>query len=136
MIGGEALQRPDGDRPELFTDQAGILAEQFVLADAPADARKRALFADHIDRAFGVALSQAADEALDVDVQRAGIDASRLGALQAALRFHAHFALGKTQRDLVGGFCSNLRLKHGQHLPREFGVGFVGKRLSVHRLSL
>ena len=83
LIRRKAFERADRHRFELFPQQAGFFAEQLVLADAAADSRERTFLADLLEGRLKISLRHQADEAFDVDVQRAGFHANRIFALQA-----------------------------------------------------
>jgi hypothetical protein len=102
VIGGETLQGADGYRIPLPADNAGILAEEFVLADAPADTGEGALFADDIVSRLILAFGQALNEALDVEMERTGVNAGGFGALEAALGLYTHLLGGESLRHLFG----------------------------------
>ena len=124
VIGRETLERADRHRFEFLSQQAGTLAEKFVLAHTAADARKRAFLADLVESPGKIALRHEADELFDVDVQWASFNAGRILALQAAKRLNLNLLERKTQRNLGGTAQPYLRRKNRQSLTRSFRIGF------------
>ena len=85
VVADETLEPADRHRLELAADDALRLALRFLRADAAADRREQVGLVDDRQRAVDVAHQQVADEARNVDRDRAALDAGRLRALDAAL---------------------------------------------------
>jgi hypothetical protein len=68
-----------------------------VLANSLADARKGILPADGFKCRAEVAVDHLADERLDIDVQRTGVDAFRILAVQTAEYFDPDLVLRETE---------------------------------------
>ena len=71
-----------------------------MLANAPADARERALLVDHVQGTEGVTNGQTTYEALNVDMERTSVDTRGLRALEATLRLFAR----RRKREAKGYF--------------------------------
>ena len=102
VIGGEPLQGSDRHRLELLPQQAGPLAVKLMLADTAADTREWAFLADLVESPRKVALRHQADECLNINVQWACFNASRIFALQTPKSLDLDVLERKTQRDFLG----------------------------------
>ena len=122
LVRRKAFERTYRHGFKLLSQQARLLAEQFVLAHAAADSREGAFLADLLVGGFKIPLRHQADEALDVDVQRAGLHANGIFALQTTQRLNADLIHGEPQRDLGGALHAVFRCPHRQHLARRLGI--------------
>jgi hypothetical protein len=108
-----------------------------MLTHTTADARKRTFLTDLIESPGKIALRHQAYELFDINVQRAGFNASRILALQASECLNLDLLERKPQCDLCGTTQANVWGQEWQGLTRRFGVqlhsGFVFGRL-CHRL--
>src|SRR3546814_14669184 len=125
MIGRVSLQKSDRDRlAVLGVAHAGALAEDFGRADPRAGAAENILFVDAQGRAGGIAGGDLADEAGDVDAGRAGLDAGRVVAEIAAVRFDQRSLLikimhrGGNAGRLAGGVAPAGPAENGRTLAR------------------
>ena len=88
-VGRITLQRADLHRLRLgMLAHAGILAQDLDRADAGAHAAHDIGFEDRLGGADGIAGGDGADKARNVDGGRAGIDAGRIEAIEAAAAFN------------------------------------------------
>ncbi|SVJ68944.1 Uncharacterised protein [Klebsiella pneumoniae] len=103
VVEGVALQLADQHRCAFLgvVAYAGPLAEDFRGADAGAAAAEDVRREDLLRRALDILLGDAADEPGDVDLGRAGVDAGRVVAVQAAGAFQGGLA-GVERRREVG----------------------------------
>jgi hypothetical protein len=135
-----ALKRSNRHRFQLLTQQAGLFAEQFVLADAAADSGERALLADFLVGSGKISLRHQADKAFDINMQGTSGDTHGVFALKAAQRLNADLIRAKAQRHLRRALHAHLGRPHGQYLARSlriwFGFGFYGDGISLPRSRL
>jgi hypothetical protein len=98
-IGCEALERPNRHGREFgfAAQQACPFTIELVLADAATDTRERVLFDDRPERRAEIAVYHWANETLDVNVQRTGLDAFGMLAVEATEDFDPNLALGESQ---------------------------------------
>ena len=113
-VGGDALQRADADRRTAFGHaHAGPFAQNFGGAHAGATAAENIRVQDFFGRTGQIAGGDAADEAGDVDIGRAGFDAGRVKAEIATICLDDRLGLGE-RRVRVGEI-------RGDPFRREFG---------------
>ena len=86
-VADEALEPADCDRLQVFADGARAFALRFLRADTTADGSEQVGVCDDIVGAPEVLLANLADEAGDVDADRATFDAFWVRAKQAAFGF-------------------------------------------------
>ena len=78
-----------------------------MLADTTAYAGERTTLTDLIERAFDVALRDALNKGLDIDVKRACLDALWILAIEAAQGFSSSLIFGKSAGYLDGSLHTN-----------------------------
>jgi hypothetical protein len=132
QIGHEPFQRSDRDWRQLRAEQARFLAVQLTLTNPAADARKRILLVHGFQRARKIGVHQFGDICLDIDVNRASLDALRIRAIQTAARFNTRLFQGKAVGHLFPPITTNLWGSHLGNLTRSFRVSFLS---DVHHLS-
>jgi hypothetical protein len=99
-VRGEALQSTDRYWFQFClrtTEQAGFFAIKFMLTNPPTDSREGILPADSFKRRSEIAVHHLANERLDIDVQRAGIDAFRILTVETAEHFGPNLVHAKTE---------------------------------------
>jgi hypothetical protein len=100
-IGSGALQSADRHRFQLRSKQTCLLAKALVLADAPADSRKRAALMNDSQSPVPIGFDEAIDKGSNIDVHRAGLYALWVSAMKASKSFLLYLAAHQTEVDFA-----------------------------------
>ena len=109
VVAEEALELADGDGAVLVVKDAVALALVLLRADAAADGGKQARLANDVEAATEVSLADLLDEAGDVDVDRAALDALGVLAVEAAVGLGHGVGHGVATVDRTEVLCTLLR---------------------------
>ncbi len=138
VVGGEALQAPDGDRAELVLQDAGVLAVGLLRADAAADGGEKGGLEDLGGGGAEVFLIDQVHELGDLDVDRAGELAGLVLAAEAAGGLGDGLFQAEAERDLVeiGAACHRVLVAPMVLLDRRsrlLGLVFHASIIQNHR---
>ena len=128
LIRDKPLQRSDGDTRELLIEETALLAVEFMLADAAANAREWVRFLNYLERAIVVALSHFLDERFDVRMDRARVHALGIPALKAPQRFGLRHVHAESEGNLLVIRSPLTGFADRQDLPGDFVVPFADRR--------